>query len=276
MSNQNPSIANTLQAGRYIVNYHDAGQGDPLLLIHGSGPGVTAFANWGKIIPVLSKTRRVIAPDMLGFGYSERPAAGVRYTMDLWVQQALDLLDALKLDKVDVVGNSFGGALALALAIRAPHRVRKLVLMGSMGVEFPITYGLDQVWGYQGTADHMSHILKLFAYDRSLITEDIAKARFTASMQPGFHESFSAMFPFPRQESVKMMASKEEDIKKISQPVLIVHGREDLVIPVENSHKLFSLLSNAQLHVFGRCGHWTQIEHAAEFCALVEGFLANA
>lgn len=276
MSNQNPSIANTIQAGHYKVNYHDMGQGDPVLLIHGSGPGVTAFANWGKVMPVLSKHRRVIAPDMLGFGYSDRPIAGTSYTMDLWVQEVLDLLDALKLEKVDVVGNSFGGALALALAIKAPHRVRKLVLMGSMGVEFPITYGLDQVWGYQGTAEHMSQILNLFAYDRSLITEDVAKARFTASMQPGFHESFSSMFPFPRQESVTMMASKEEDIKAIHKQVLIIHGREDLVIPVENSYKLFSLIESSQLHVFGRCGHWTQIEHAAEFCALVEGFLSHA
>lgn len=276
MSNQNPAIANTIQAGRYKVNYHDVGQGEPLLLIHGSGPGVTAFANWGKIIPVLSKNRRVIAPDMLGFGYSERPAAGIRYTMDLWVQEALDLLDALKLDKVDVVGNSFGGALALALAIKAPHRIRKVVLMGAMGVKFPITYGLDQVWGYQGTAEHMSHILKLFAYDRSLITDDIAQSRYTASMQPGFQESFSAMFPFPRQESVKMMASKEEDIKNIKHSCLIIHGKDDLVIPVDNSYRLFSLLQNSQLHIFSKCGHWTQIEHAAEFCAVVEGFLEHA
>lgn len=276
MSDNNPSIAKSIQAGQYKVNYHDQGTGDPVLFIHGSGPGVTAFANWGKIIPVIAKNRRVIAPDMLGFGYSQRPAAGVRYSMDMWVQQAIDLLDALKLDVVDVVGNSFGGGLALALAIKYPNRVRKIVLMGSMGIEFDITYGLDQVWGYQGTPEHMKHILGLFAYNRSLITDDIAQARYTASMQPGFHESFSSMFPFPRQESVKMMASKEEDIRKLKHKVLIVHGKEDKVIPVDNSYRLFEMIDGSQLHVFGHCGHWTQIEHAAEFCDLVEGFLAHA
>ena len=126
----------------------------PALLIHGSGPGVSAWANWRLVIPALARDRRVIAPDMVGFGYTDRPE-GIQYNMDTWVRQALDLMDALGLEQVDLVGNSFGGALALALTIRAPKRVRRLVLMGSVGVPFPITQGLDAVWGYQPSLEAM-------------------------------------------------------------------------------------------------------------------------
>ncbi len=274
MSETNLNISKSIKAGKYTVNYHDHGEGDTVLLIHGSGPGVTAYANWSKVMPYLAEDRRVIAPDMLGFGYSERPV-GVTYTMDLWVQQTIDLIDALKIDKVDVVGNSFGGALALSLAIKYPERVRKIVLMGSMGIEFDLTYGLDRVWGYEPSVEFMRSVLDLFTYNKSMITDELAKIRYDASVEEGFQESFSSMFPYPRQRSVTMMASDEEDIKKIKAPALIVHGRDDLVIPVSNAYKLFDLLENSQMHIFGKCGHWTQIEHTKDFSRLVQAFLSE-
>ena len=101
---------------------------------------------------------RVIAPDMAGFGFTER-RADLRYDIDTWVAQALGLMDALGLERADVVGNSFGGALALALAIRHPQRVRRLVLMGSVGVPFEITAGLDAVWGYTPSFENMRRIM---------------------------------------------------------------------------------------------------------------------
>ncbi len=274
MSETNLNISKSIKAGKYTVNYHDQGEGDTVLLIHGSGPGVTAYANWGKVMPYLAEDRRVIAPDMLGFGYSERPE-GVTYTMDLWVQQTIDLIDALKIDKVDVVGNSFGGALALSLAIKYPERIRKIVLMGSMGIEFNLTYGLDRVWGYEPSVEFMRSVLDLFTYNKDMITDELAKIRYDASVEEGFQESFSSMFPYPRQTSVTMMASDEEDIKKIKAPALIVHGRDDLVIPVSNAYKLFDLLENSQMHIFGKCGHWTQIEHTKDFSRLVQAFLSE-
>lgn len=274
MPGTNPSIAKSIKTGDFVTNYHDVGNGEPVFLIHGSGPGVTAYANWGKVIPRLSPTRRVIAPDMVGFGYTERPA-GIVYNMDVWIKQAVDLMDALNIDKADLVGNSFGGALAMAMAIRYPKRIRKLVLMGSMGINFNISYGLDQVWGYQPSIQNMRKILNLFAFNQELLTDELAKIRYNASIEPGFQEAFSSMFPEPRQKYVKMMASDEEDIKNIKQPTLIIHGREDLVIPVSNSYKIFELIGNAQLHIFGQCGHWTQIEKTVPFCDLVESFLSE-
>jgi 2-hydroxymuconate-semialdehyde hydrolase len=274
-----PEIGQLVRTGLFYSNIHDRGQGFPVLLLHGSGPGVSAWANWRLLLPVLSQRRRVVAPDLLGFGYTERPADpanNAHYSMSVWVQQAVDLLDTLGIAQTDLVGNSFGGALALALAIAHPKRVRRLVLMGSVGVPFAITPGLDAIWGYTPSIQHMRELLDIFAFDRKLVTDELAQLRYQASIQSGFQESFAAMFPAPRQAWVDAMQSAEADIRALPHETLIVHGREDMVIPLANSLTLAQWITRAQLHVFGQCGHWTQIEHAARFAQLVENFLNEA
>ena len=114
------------------------------------------------------------------------------------------------------------------------------------------------------------------AYDRKLATDELAQLRYEASIRPGFHESFAAMFPAPRQRWVDAMCSAEADIRALPHETLVLHGREDQVIPLANSLKLAEWIPNSQLHVFGHCGHWTQIEHAARFNRLVADFLAEA
>jgi 2-hydroxymuconate-semialdehyde hydrolase len=271
----NPEVGSIIDVKGVKTNVHDLGSGFPLLMIHGSGPGVTAWANWRLVMPALAKTRRVIALDMLGFGYTERPADQT-YTLKRWVQHAIDLLDTLNIEQTDLVGNSFGGALALALAIRHPRRVRRLVLMGSVGVPFSITPGLDAVWGYEPSLETMRRLLDIFAYDRTLVNDELAQMRYEASIRPGFHESFAAMFPAPRQRWVDAMTSDEADIRNLPHETLIVHGREDEVIPLQTSLTLAQWINKSQLHVFGRCGHWTQIEHSQRFINLVSDFLAEA
>lgn len=274
MSAQRPEIANSIQTGAFKTNYHDVGSGYPVMLLHGSGPGVTAWANWNKLFPLLKDDFRILAPDMAGFGYTEREKNPV-YSMNNWVQQTIELFDALDIEKANLVGNSFGGALAMSMAIKYPERINKLVLMGSMGVSFPLTYGLDTVWGYTPSPANMEELLELFTYDHSFATKDLVQTRYEASMQPGFQESFSAMFPAPRQASVEMMAANENYIRDIPHETLIVHGREDRVIPLENSYKLVQMIKNAELHVFGKCGHWTQIEHTVGFANIVREFFKS-
>jgi 2-hydroxymuconate-semialdehyde hydrolase len=271
----NPELGRRVRTGAFDTNVLEAGTGDPVLFIHGSGPGVSAWANWRLVLPALARERRVIAPDMVGFGFTDRPA-GIAYSMDTWVRQALDLLDALDIERADLVGNSFGGALALALATHHPGRVRRLVLMGSVGVPFTITPGLDAVWGYTPSFEAMRGLLDIFAYSRALVTDELAQLRYQASIRPGFQESFSAMFPAPRQRWVDAMTSPEAAIRALPHQTLVVHGREDQVIPLVNSLTLADWIPRAQLHVFGQCGHWTQIEHAARFTQLVANFLAEA
>lgn len=274
MSTSSPEIGSTIVANGIATNYHDAGNGRPVLLIHGSGPGVTAWANWRLVLPALAQSCRVIAPDMVGFGYTERPV-GVQYTLDTWVAHLLGLLDALGIEQADVVGNSFGGSVALALAIRHPQRVRRLVLMGSVGVPFDITPELDRVWGYQPSFKEMRELLDIFAWDRSLATDELAELRYQASIRPGFQEAFASLFPAPRQRWVDALASPEADIRALPHKTLIIHGRDDRIIPLSNSLTLNRWIDDSQLHVFGRCGHWVQIEHSTVFNRLVADFLAD-
>lgn len=271
MNENRPEIAKSVQTGAFKTNYHDVGQGAPVVLLHGSGPGVTAWANWNRVFPLLQNDFRVLAPDMVGFGFTQRPEAPV-YSMNNWVRQVIDFFDAIGLEKANLVGNSFGGALALSMAIQYPQRVNKLVLMGSMGVSFPLTYGLDRVWGYTPSEANMEELLEIFTYNHSFATKELIKTRYESSMQPGFQESFSAMFPAPRQNGVEGMASNQNYIRGIPHETLIVHGREDRVIPLQTSLQLVELIENAQLHIFGKCGHWTQIEHTEEFAQLLCNF----
>ena len=271
-----PEIGTSVVAAGIVTNLHDTGVdpgGGTVLLIHGSGPGVSAWANWRLTIPFLAERFRVIAPDMVGFGYTERHVP--TYDLATWTRHAVGVLDALEIDHAHVVGNSFGGSLALSLAIHHPGRVRRLGLMGAVGVPFDITPGLDAVWGYQPSVEAMAQLLQLFTATPIDNVDDLAELRYRASVQPGFHESFEAMFPAPRQRWVDAMAHRDEDIAGLTNPTIIFHGREDQIIPLSNSLRLFELLPDAQMHLFGQCGHWTQIEHADDFNRILADFLSG-
>jgi pimeloyl-ACP methyl ester carboxylesterase len=153
--------------------------------------------------------------------------------------------------------------------------VGKLVLMGSMGIDFPITEGLDNVWGYDGTLEGMKKVMGFFAYDTSLTSGDLAQARYEGATQPGFQESFSSMFPAPRQRWVEAMTVPEKEIQALPHRTLVMHGREDQVIPLQNSYRLEELIDNADLAVFSHCGHWSMIERRDDFNRLVRDFFLS-
>jgi len=271
---ENPEIGATADANGIKTNYLEAGKGDPVVLIHGSGPGVTSYANWRLVLPALAENFRVVAPDMVGFGFSERPT-NIEYGVQTWADQVVGLMDTLELPKAHLVGNSFGGAIALRVATQHPDRVGKLVLMGSMGVPFPITEGLERVWGYEPSFENMRKVLDVFAYSRDLVNDELAEVRYRGSIQPGFQESFAAMFPAPRQRWVEAMCTPEDDIRRLPHRTLIVHGREDQVIPVQTSLRLMELIDNADLSVFSHCGHWSMIERTADFNRSVSQFFSD-
>ncbi|MBV2135113.1 alpha/beta fold hydrolase [Pseudomonas sp. MAP12] len=268
----NPEIGQSIQTGAMVTNYHDIGSGEPVLLLHGSGPGVSAWANWRLTIQNLKDDFRLLAPDLAGFGYTQVPE-DIVYSRQLWLEQIVAFMDAKGIDRANVVGNSFGGSMALALAIHHPERVNKLILMGSVGVPFELTAGLDAVWGYEPAEENMRAIMRIFAYDQSLIGDDLVRMRYEASKRAGVHEAYSRMFPAPRQRWVEAMAHAEADIRGIKHPTLLVHGRDDKVIPLSTSLTMLDWIDNSQLHIYGRCGHWTQIEHGAAFCQQVSNFL---
>lgn len=255
------------------THYLESGTGDPVVLLHGSGPGVSALANWRFAIPVLARTRRVIAPDLLGFGRTEtsRPP---RVDLGAWTDQVIELADALGLATFDLVGNSMGGAIALELAVRHPARVRRIVTMGSLGVPVPITPALDMVWGYTPDLERMRDIIALFAWDQSHARdESLVRLRYETSLEPSVRSRYEAMFPAPRQRAVDAAVVAEDALRALPHPVLVVHGRDDRVVPPETSQRLAELLPNARLVIYPRCGHWVQIERRVEFPELVGAFL---
>jgi pimeloyl-ACP methyl ester carboxylesterase len=148
--------------------------------------------------------------------------------------------------------------------------------MGSMGVPFPITEGLERVWGYEPSPENMRRVLDTFAHSRELVNDELAQVRCESSIQPGFQEAFAAMFPTPRQRWVDAMCTPQDVLRALPHHTLLVHGREDRVIPVATSYALMDLLPNADLAVFSRCGRWSMIERNAEFNRIVGDFLARA
>jgi pimeloyl-ACP methyl ester carboxylesterase len=250
--------------------YLEAGTGEPVVLMHGSGPGVSAWANWQHTIPGLAHEFRVLAPDTVGYGATSRPA-DVRYSLTTWTDHIVGFLDALGLERVSLVGNSLGGRMALDMAERYPDRVRRMVLMGSPGVGSRLTEGLKALRAYTPSPENMrALLLDYFAVDKSIITNELVRIRYEASQET--FDAYQAMFFDPRHAGNELGIT-EEQVRALDVPTLLVHGREDKVVPVDVSWTMLGLLPDADLHVFARCGHWTQIERAAEFTELVAGFL---
>jgi 2-hydroxy-6-oxo-octa-2,4-dienoate hydrolase len=268
------SVGKTVVAADHNTNYFDEGQGSALFLLHGSGPGVSASTNWGKVIPELAPHFRVVAPDIAGFGYTEFKSDS-KYDMKLWTRHLVGIMDALGIAKASFVGNSFGGAVAVGLALSSPERVDRLVLLGTPAGEFVQTPGLRSAWEYEPSLENMERTMRLFPYDQSIITEEMIHSRYEASARPGAQDALRKLIPRPNAEGPTLVKGfPEASLAKIQAGTLVLHGREDRVVPLECGQLLARAIPRADLHVFGRCGHWVQTERRADFLDLVTRFCA--
>jgi pimeloyl-ACP methyl ester carboxylesterase len=264
----------TIDARGIETSYLEAGSGDPVIMLHGSGPGVSALANWRHNITTLARRFHVLAPDIVGFGATERPH-DVIYSLRTWTDHIWAFLDAHGIEKTAIVGNSLGGRIALQMATDRPDRITKMVLMGTPGVGMTATDGLAALRAYQPSHDAMRDLLRnYFAVDPATITDELVAIRYEASLAGGAYEAYRAMFFDPRHAGTQLGIT-ENEVRAIATPTLLVHGREDKVVPVQVAVTMLGLLPNADLHVFSACGHWTQIERADEFSALVADYLAR-
>jgi 2-hydroxymuconate-semialdehyde hydrolase len=257
------------------------GQGEPVLFIHGSGPGATGLSNWQLALPELGRHFLCLAPDLVGYRESthpDPPPKGVRAWMRLWLNQLLGLLEALGVERVHLVGNSLGGAIALHLLMEAPERFGRVVLMGPAGGPFHQTPELDRIWGFyeDPTLTAMKSAIRWFAFDEGFIQdrlEEIARMRLEAALRPEVRRSFEAMWPRPRQEAIDQLVVPPAALRRMDHPIFILHGYRDWIVPVETSLYLMEHLPNASLHLLGRTSHWVQIERAQTFHHLVGSFL---
>ena len=270
---ENPEIGRNISTCGYSTNYHDLGQGESVLLLHGSGAGVSGWVNWRGLIPELADKFRVVVPDLVGFGFTDTPTDFEFRFMDSWIDQILALLDALGIERAHVVGNSFGGALALWLASRRKERFGRLVLMGPGGWPCKVSDELAALWGYTPSPDNMRRAMSAMAHNQALITEELVELRTRATLRRGAQQIFERVFPKPHQRWLDAQVLPIALLQAVENEVLLIHGREDRVVPSEVSWRLHHNIPNSQLHMFGNCGHWTMIEHAARFQGLVRAFL---
>lgn len=268
----------------YTTHAFRAGEGnaDAVLLLHGGGPGAQAWSNWQPTLRLLGDRFDVIAPDLLGFGTTDHPDPppyGPRLWLEARCEQLVGLLDELDIARADLVGNSLGGALTLHMAIRHPERVRRIVLMGSGGAPFVPGPELRRMLGYyaEPTAGNLRGILRNFVYDLDAFGEidELVDARVAVANAPEAERSFNAMFTTPDGQPIGEIALAEDAVRSIAHPALVVHGRDDRIVPVENSHWLFDRLQDAELHLFSRCGHWAMLEHPEAFARVVSEFLVR-
>jgi pimeloyl-ACP methyl ester carboxylesterase len=265
----------TIDAGGIETSYLEAGSGETVLMLHGSGPGVSALANWQHNIPTLAQRFHVLAPDIVGFGTTERPE-DIVYSLRTWTDHVWAFMDARGVEKARVIGNSLGGRIALQMATDQSDRIAKMVLMGTPGVGMTPTEGLAALRAYEPSHDAMRELLRnYFAVDPAMITDELVQIRYEASIADGAYEAYRAMFFDPRHAGSELGIT-EDEVRAIATPTLLIHGREDKVVALQVSVAMLGLLPNADLHVFSACGHWTQIERADEFSAVVSDYLGRS
>jgi 2-hydroxymuconate-semialdehyde hydrolase len=252
------------------THYHDLGSGLPVVFLHGSGLGVSAAVNWWKNLPVVAKEYRALALDLLGFGHTVVPE-GTDYGVHAWVDHVLRWADTLGLAQFWLVGNSLGGWVALQLAINHPERVLGIISMGTGGGErstpVPTRKTIEEL-----SADSMRRTLSAFVRDTTLVTDQLVEARLRLAAAPGARERYAAVVE-ARERDRATASLDPERLKSLAIPVLLVHGREDKVIPPSRSVDLHHLIPHSDLLMLANCGHWSQVERADDFNSAVLSFI---
>lgn len=268
---------------RWRIRYHDAGEGHPIMLLHGSGPGATAWSNFGSNIDALSKKYRVIAPDFPGWGLSSvfDPDTGARF--DVNADVVIGLMDYLKIEKAAIVGNSMGGIASQMLTAQHPNRVSHCITMGAPAPGGPtafyqplgLTEGLKVLFeAYQApTEENCRKLVEIMVFDSSFVTDALIRER--AANANANQDHLKNFIKGLATMHINAVGRDEllHALEKSTIPALIIHGRDDRVVPVEHSLRTAALMPNATLMVFNQCGHWAQLEHAKKFNGLVDGFL---
>ena len=241
------------------------GSGFPVLMLHGSGPGVSAMGNFRLVFEKLQRSFRILAPDLIGFGESSRKTARPFFDLDLWLRQARFALDLLGDGEVGIIGHSISAVLALKLAATVP-RVTRVMTTGAMGGKFRSSRDLELTWSFPKTREDLRAAMQSLIYDHSLITESILDSRMALLAADGYGAYFSEMFAGDKQKYIDACVLDESELRRLKCSVTLMHGRDDKPIPaMENSVKLGSVIPDADVILLGRCGHSPALEHPDKF-----------
>ena len=267
-----------------VLRYRDCGEGPPLLMLHGSGPGVTGWRNFSGNVPAFAQHYRTLVLEFPGFGVSDD--FGSAHPMMSAQLAVTAFLDGLGLDTVRIIGNSMGGFVATEFALAAPQRVDRLVTIGGIGTNIFSPQpgeGIIRLSEFveNPTRDSLVAWLRSMVYDQALLTEELIEQRWQQATEPDVLENSRRMYG--RAALARMAeASRAADVtpgwanlRRISVPTLVTWGRDDRVSPVDMSLIAMRTLPHGEVHIFPNCGHWVMIEQKQAWEATVSAFLAR-
>jgi len=262
--------------------YHEAGEGEPLIMLHGSGPGVSAWSNFRHNLPVFAERFRTIMPDLPGFGGTELPELDEVYpkVAARWIAR---LMDSLGIESAVFIGNSMGGAVTAELAALAPERVRRMALMGSGGMSVGIfqaepSEGFLRLFEFleDPTRARMIAWIRTMVHDPGRITDELVDERMRNATAEGVLDRtraiFGSMFDPSRRDAHTPLWTRASTI---TTPTLLLWGRDDRMLPYDQAHFVNRALPDVELHTFSHCGHWVQVERKSEFERIATEFLTR-
>lgn len=260
------------------IHYNDAGNGEAVIMMHGSGPGASGWSNFHRNVEAfVAAGYRVILPDSPGWNKSDPIVVKSGSRAVINAAAVKGLMDQLDIPKAHLVGNSMGGVNALAFALAYPERLGKMVIMGGGGVgqslfvPMPLE-GIKLLFGLyrQPTLENLKKMLDVFVFDPSALTPELIQGRMDNMMRHKEHlENFVASFD----ANPKQFPDMSPRLAEIGAPTLVTWGRDDRFVPLDSGLRLTWGLQDAEMHIFSRCGHWAQWEHADKFNRLVIDFL---
>jgi 2-hydroxy-6-oxo-6-(2'-aminophenyl)hexa-2,4-dienoate hydrolase len=268
-----PATSRFVEAGGLRTHYLEAGDlgGAPLILLHGGGAGANAWGNWRGTIPVLARHFHVLAVDMVGFGDTAKPdPTKFPYSQQARIDHLREIMRALRLDAATLVGNSMGGATALGLAVDQPSMVKRLVLMGSAGLNTEIHQALLPVINYDFTRDGMARLIRALVNDRFVIDDELVTYRHERSIDPEARRAYGATMQWIRDQGG--LFYPPDFIARVRCPTLVVNGKDDKVVPLANAYRFLELIPRSWGYIMPDCGHWAMIEHPDDFARATLAF----
>lgn len=272
------STSRILETPKGKLHYHVAGEGPPLLLLHGSGPGVSGWANFRGNLPFFAKDFTTYVPDMPGYGKSYSPDVNPLVAAPAAV---LDFMDGLGLGSIPILGNSMGGAVAGRLAAEHPERVSRLMTIGGLGLALfsptpPEGIKLLVEFVEDPTRDRLVKWMESMVYDTAILTDEFVQMRWDSATDPVAAADIKKLYNQSLLAGMRSRAgapAQLEMLTKIQAPTLIMFGRDDRVTPLDSCLAGMRFIPKSELHVFYDCGHWAMIERKDEFESVVRAFL---